>query len=153
MNFSKNFDAVFDIKINNKIKLEGKDRLYSICSILKEIYGWTEKTLFWEEYMDIKNKETWQFPDNIYDEFKNIFEVKNWYQIIGFKPVWFKTTTLVQNFFVENGIFVLNEDIYQEWCLKDDRLPPYHKEWFRLDKEYISIGIDSFITVEQFSLI
>ena len=101
-NFAQKFDAIFDKSINKKIKLEGKDRLNSICSILKDKYEWNENTYFWEEYEKNNDKESYDFPEDIYNEFKNIFEVKNWYQLMEFKPKWFKTVSMMQDFFSKN---------------------------------------------------
>ena len=138
-NFSKNFDALFDKTINKKFKLDKKDRLDAICVILKDKYDWNENTIFWEEYKNMTDKALWDFPEDIFTEFRNIFETKTWYKILDFNPIWFDNISDIQVFFHENNIFEINEQIYQNWCLQEQRLPPYYEEWFRLDKEYKSI--------------
>ena len=147
--FSENFDSIFDKMIIKKIKLDGKDRLDAIACTLKDKYNWNENTNFWEEYMYNVNKTLWNFPEDIFTEFIEIFQTKTWYQILDFKPLWFKNIKDIQLFFYENNINEINENTYKEWCLKDQRLPPYYTEWFRLDKDYKDIN--SFICNDYFN--
>jgi len=137
--FSSNFNHIFDHQIQREIKLSNKDRLHIICQSLKNDYGWDENTDFWNEYKLI-DKSINKFPESIYSEFESEFSKKTWYELLGFKHLFFKNVEEVQNFFKKNNVYYINEEIYNEWCLREPRLPKYHEQYFHLDRKYTNIN-------------
>ena len=137
--FSKNFNHIFENKIQKEIRLNNKDRLEIICQILKNEHEWDENTNFWEEYKII-DKSLNGFPDNIFEEFKIEFHKKTWYELFKFDHLFFSSIKQIQDYFRKNKIYKINDDIYSELCIIEKKLPKYPDEYFRLNKNYRDIS-------------
>jgi superfamily II DNA or RNA helicase len=137
--FSKNFNHIFDNKLQKEIRMNSRDRLGIICETLKTDYGWNENTDFWTEYRLI-DKTINKFPDDIYKEFETEFSKKTWYELLGFYDIYFKNIKDIQKYFKKNKIYNINHQIYNELCMKELKLPKYPDEFFRLNKNYTDIS-------------
>jgi len=135
--FSVHFEHLFNNKLQKKINIEGKERLEIICDILKTHYSWTHNTDFWNEYLTI-DKTEYELPEDIYTEFKSIFNKKTWYELLGYDNMFFKKMEDFQDFFRKNNVKILNEEIYDKWCKIERKLPKSPDEYFRNNSKYIS---------------
>jgi len=133
--FSKNFHHIFENKIQREIQLNNKDRLEIICQILKDEHEWDENTNFWEEYKTI-DKSLNDFPDDIFEEFKIEFHKKTWYELFKFDHLFFNSIKEIKDYFKENKIYKIDDNIYSDLCIIEKRLPKYPNEYFRLNKNY-----------------
>lgn len=138
--FALNFNHIFDSKLQKKIKMNGNERLEIICQILKDELNWNENTDFWSEYKLIDKSKYEEFPEDIYNEFKTIFEKKTWYDILKFDKKYFKNIEDVQIFFERNDVYDINNKIYEHWTNIENKLPKNPDEYFRLDQKYTNVS-------------
>lgn len=134
--FALNFNHIFDSKLQKKIRMNGNERLEIICEILKNEFNWNENTDFWNEYKLIDKSKYEEFPEDIYNEFKTIFDKKTWYEILKYDKKYFRKIEDIQDFFEKNDVYNINNKIYTEWTLKESKLPLKPDEYFRLDQKY-----------------
>ena len=54
--------------------------------------------------------------------------------------IYFKNIKDIQKYFKKNKIYNINHQIYNELCIKEQKLPKYPDEFFRLTKNYTDIS-------------
>jgi len=74
-------------------------------------------------------------PKDIYNEYKEFFDVKTWYELLGFNTgIWLNSISAVKTFLHEKNELVVDMDGYDKLCTKYKELPPYPLEFFRIQK-------------------
>ncbi|ARF11867.1 type III restriction enzyme, res subunit [Klosneuvirus KNV1] len=130
---NKAVDKQFNVDKEQKFKI--------IIDQIKELDIMGPNTDFWEAYKNIQNKEKLGLPENIYNEYKEIWDKKTWYDVLNIDmSKWYSSWKTVKNVLNKTKYANnINEITYQKLLEFDNMLPPNPNELYRLDNTYVSI--------------
>ena len=137
INFN-NFKTITIEEIIKKIKQKRESRVNlrkewkNICIKLKEVYGFNDRTHFYNEYKKIYKKDVELLDiDNPY--LKIIIETKSWYEWLNIDTRFYNN--IEDAIIYTNSLNFKNIDI-NNWlglCKLNHKLPPYPEIWWRKD--------------------
>ncbi len=106
----------------------------------------------WEIYNNIKNKEKKGLPDNIYEEFKEIFDKKTWYDILEYDVSnFYSVKKVIKHVKTKFEKIKMTNKKYIKLVRDNKLLPLYPDEYYRLDNDYISIKETFSVNNDNFS--
>jgi len=152
---TKNFDwSKFTQKINSIIDkqfgINEEDKFNIVIDKLKKIKEFNQECDFWKVY-EIIDKKKYDLPENLYEDYKTFFDEKTWFEIMGFDTSnYYKTIQECKIAIGKiNNYTNINENIYNKLRIKDNKLPPFPKEYFKkngfttYDNEFLDYTLDS----------
>lgn len=124
----ENLDKNYDISKEEKFKL--------IVAKLKKRKQFNIECDFWEVYNSL-DKEKYDLPENLYEEYKEFFDEKTWFELLEFDiSKYYKTkqeciNSIKQLDKYHNG--QIDDETYIVLRKKDKKLPPNPIEYFKKD--------------------
>jgi hypothetical protein len=121
----------FDKVLQNKIKISPEEAFNIIINKIKELEQFQNPDNdFWKEYEKLDHDKL-SIPKNIYNEYKQIWENKTWYDILGFKNNFYsyeKFKNLI------NEKYLDSYKKYKKYLEKNNNknYPIYPNEYYRL---------------------
>jgi superfamily II DNA or RNA helicase len=130
----KNIVSKFDKVLQNIIKITPEEAFNIIINKIKELKQFQNPDNdFWTEYEKLDHNKL-NIPKDIYNEYKQIWENKTWYDILGFKNNFISLDNFKKKFCKKfPAIKNINESFYEK-IKKDFNLPNYPFEFYRLEK-------------------
>lgn len=124
----------FDKVLQNKIKISPEEAFNIIINKIKELEQFQNpENDFWKEYENLDHDKL-NIPKNIYNEYKQIWENKTWYDLLGFKNNFISLDNFKKEFCKKfPTIKNINESFYKK-IKKDFNLPNYPFEFYRIEK-------------------
>jgi len=120
---NKAVDKQFNVDKEQKFKI--------IINKLKELDIFEPNTDFWEAYKNIQNKENLGLPEDIYNENKEIWDTKTWYEILDIKIPNYKTIDEIKKIIWGYGkSYYISKDKYLKLAKTYD-LPYYPEELYK----------------------
>jgi superfamily II DNA or RNA helicase len=96
---------------------------------------------FWAEYEKLDHDEL-RLPKDIYEPFKNIWETKTWYDLLGFKNMYYDFITCQKVFRTNSKLIIYSDKWYKLSKNKinklreiDNKIPPNCNEFYKFDIE------------------
>jgi len=138
---TKSFDWKYlkDILIqdlNKKYDISKEEKFNQIIEKLKKRHQFKVDCDFWEIYKKL-DKEKYDLPEteNFYEEYKEFFEEKTWFEIMDFDiSEYYKTKQECIEFLKQLGPYHsgrLDEEVYEMLRKKNKKLPPHPEEYFK----------------------
>lgn len=126
---NKVVEKAYDLTPEQKFKI--------IIDTLKELKIFDINCNHWKVYREIEHKDDLGIPEHIQDEYKQIFDKNTWYQIMEYDTSnWYGLNNLIK--FINNNK-ITNKNEYKSFVKKNNKLPPYPNEFYRLTPNYIDI--------------
>jgi len=121
-------------KIIREAKISKEEEFNHIIDIIKKANIFSKNSDFWLEYSNIKNKGELGLPNDLYNEFKEFFDTKSWYDILGIDTKdWLQTPKAIKEFFKNKNIVDVTESRYRVYAKIFKQLPPNPKEFFKFN--------------------
>lgn len=131
----QNIKELMKKEIAKQTNVSKEDQFDHIIDTLKKMKIFHKTCDFWDEYSRLENKARLGLPENLYQEFKEFFDKKSWYEILGINTSeWLQTPEEVKEFLEEKGYKNMNEYSYMNYVKKHKELPPNPKEFFKSHK-------------------
>ena len=111
-----------------------EDKFNIIIEKLKKTKKFSVEQHFWVTYNNL-NKTKLNLPINLYDEYKEFFDEKTWFEIMDFETInYYKTIQkcfkAIEKLNKYNNEIITNENYYN-FKNKNNKLPPFPEEFFK----------------------
>ena len=133
----------FDNILQNKIKLSAGDNMMDKAKILVEVFGFNNRTDFYNEYKMIsdEHKKEYNLPNIDSEDYSKLFIGKSWFDFLGLKHNYYNSPIEAKNNLINKVVLENPQDNWMKWCEVDDKLPPYPE--YVWDKYNINIFVNS----------
>ncbi len=130
----------FDKVLQNKIKITPEEAFNIIINKIKELEQFKNPDNdFWKEYEKLDHNKL-NIPKDIYNEYKQIWENKTWYDILGFKNNFYSYTDFIKIFRTNPKLVKYNDNWDKLSATKideirknDSKIPPNWIQFYKFD--------------------
>jgi len=122
------FQARLKRSVLIKLKIDKETEFNRIINIVKGYFN--EQSDFWKEYNNLNHKIL-GIPVDIGTEFKEIWDVKTWYDVLGYKTKCMSNILELKKFILSNKLKITCDKDYYNYNKIYEELPPNPYEFFR----------------------
>jgi len=118
-------------EIDRKFNIGRDDKFKEVIQTINDSNEMDCESDFWKVYDDIKDELC--LPTNFYNEYRDYFETKSWYELLGLDiSCWYSSIKNIDKAIYGKYEGELTRRKYSELMKKDNKLPPYPQYLFKL---------------------
>lgn len=126
-----NIITKFDKVLREKFDIKHKEYFNIVVNILKNLNIFSTNTNFWKTYEDIPNKQSLGLPDELYTVFKDTWDNKTWYEVLGVDTSKTKSLGEIKKIvWMSEKSYDINKDKYLKLAYTY-QLPHYPEELYK----------------------
>lgn len=118
-------------KQNQKCNINRYDELKNIIEKVKKYVKLDIDTRYWEVYNDIPNKTEKGLPEDLLEEYEDIWKNHTWYHFLKYDVDWYTYIECKKQ--IKRYVDDIDNFKYQEILKKNNKFPPYPEELYRIN--------------------